>query len=150
MSIAFDALAAAALGGAGGQLGTNAAAALWERLRERFSRNPAVVAVLDERDPADPEAVRRLGGALRESAAADPGFHRELESLTARFGPAAPQFNTVSRSRGLNAPGATFTGPVTMNFADEPETDGPETEGPGTEGPGTEGLGTDEPETAGP
>ncbi|MFK4069024.1 hypothetical protein [Streptomyces sp. NPDC029674] len=135
MSIAYDALAAAALGGAGGQLGTNAAAALWDRLRERFSRDAAVVAVLDERDPTDPGAVRRLGGALRESAAADPGFHRELEALAARFGPVTPQFNTVSRSRGLNAPGATFTGPVTMNFGDEPETDEWETDEPENAGP---------------
>ncbi|MEU6994340.1 hypothetical protein ABZ953_27260 [Streptomyces sp. NPDC046465] len=126
MSIAFDALAAAALGGAGGQLGTNAAGALWERLRERFSRDPAVVAVLDERDAADPDAVRRLGGALRDLAASDAGFQRELEALTVRLGPmAAPQFNTVSDSRGLNAPGSTFTGPITMNFDDEQEPDGP-------------------------
>lgn len=125
MSIAFDALAAAALGGAWGQLGTSAAAALWERLRERFAGDSGVLAVLDERDATDPEAVRRLGGALRELAASDPDFHRELQSLTRRFGPSSPQINTVYDSRGLNAPGATFTGPITMNFGDEAEIDGP-------------------------
>lgn len=117
MNIAFDALALAALGGASGQLGQSAVTALWERLRARFKHDSDLVGVLETRDAGDAGAVARLSDALRQSADDDASFRVELEELTQRYGSSSvATMNTVRDSQGLNAPGATFTAPISMTF----------------------------------
>jgi len=116
VNIAFDALAMAALGGASGQLGQSAVATLWERLRARFAHDPDVAATLEARDGSDSGAVARLSNALRQLAEGDAGLRSELEEFTQRYGSSVPAVNTVRDSQGLNAPGGTFSAPITMNF----------------------------------
>ncbi|MEU5594522.1 hypothetical protein [Streptomyces sp. NPDC020298] len=121
MNIAFDALAMAALGGMSGQLGQSAVAALWDRLRARFAHDPDITATLEVRDSADAGAISRLSGALRQLAEDDVEFRAELEDFTRQYGSLAPVVNTVRDSQGLNAPGGTFTAPITMNFGEGTE-----------------------------
>ncbi|MFG1961501.1 hypothetical protein [Nonomuraea sp. NPDC049028] len=116
MNIAFDALAMAALGGASGQLGQAAVSALWEQLRARFRHDSGVADALEAGDNRDADAVIRLSDALRESAENDAAFRANLEAFTRQYGPTAFAVNMVRDSQGLNAPGGTFTAPITMNF----------------------------------
>lgn len=121
MDIAFDALAMAALGGASGQLGQNAVTVLWERLKARFTHDTSVATALDARDGSDSTTVLRISGALRELAESDPEFRAELEGFTHQYYSSAPIINKVHDSQGLNAPGGSFTAPITMNFGDSTE-----------------------------
>ncbi|MEU9314440.1 hypothetical protein [Streptomyces sp. NPDC048295] len=117
MDLALAELALAALGGASGSLSEAVVTDLWQRLRNRFSRNDQAVAVLEARNSEDPAAVALLGEVLRSEAAVDPEFRREVEewlSLLAK--PTGSTANTVHGSQGLNAPGGTFNGEVHMSF----------------------------------
>jgi hypothetical protein len=116
MSIAFDALAMAALGGASGQLGQSTVATLWGRLRARFTHDPDITAVLEARDSSDSHAVAQLSNALSRLVEDDDDFRAELEDFTRRYRTSAPAINTVRDSQGLNAPGGTFNAPISMSF----------------------------------
>lgn len=116
----FGGIALAALGGASGELSKSAAFALWTRLKHRFANDEEIEDLLAERNPNDLAAVARLTQALYREAAADPQFRDEIEGWWARGANSiqTANMNTVQNSQGLNAPGGTFTAPITLNVGE--------------------------------
>jgi hypothetical protein len=64
MDPAYEALAAALLGGAGGGFAQAGGAALWDRLRVKLARDPEAAKALAQQRPDDEHAVRTLTAAL--------------------------------------------------------------------------------------
>lgn len=112
----LEQLALTALGGATGTISKSAADSLWTTLRMRLSRKPRTVDVLERRDPANHLDVEYLTEVLRKTAAVDPALRTELERWWAASMPLGPSTNLVQDSQGVNAPGGTFSAPVTVNL----------------------------------